>query len=102
MCSCKEFASYLKGRPFSKLFACKKLHYPRPKGDTLQESPTLISFFGSEGGNRPQGTTFKFEYLCELEIAFKSQGPLQGQHEKNQRPKISCHCPFKIIPELCL
>jgi hypothetical protein len=48
----------------------------------------------------PRGTTFKFEYLGELEIEIKNilgheSGVHMGLiHEKNQRAKISCYCTF--------
>jgi hypothetical protein len=49
-----------------------------------------------------RGTTFEFEYLGEFEIEIKnileheSGGHMGLIHEKNQRPKISCYCTFKI------
>jgi hypothetical protein len=51
----------------------------------------------------PRGTTFKFEFLGEFEIEFKNileheSGAHMGLiHEKNQRPKISCYCTFKVL-----
>ncbi len=50
----------------------------------------------------PRGTTFEFEYLGEFEIEINTileheSGAHMGLiHEKNQRPKISCYCTFKI------
>ncbi len=53
----------------------------------------------------PRRTTYKFEYLREFEPEFEivlgsesgaHMGPI---HEKNQRPKISCYCTFKCVPE---
>jgi hypothetical protein len=50
----------------------------------------------------PHGTTFDFEYLGEFEMEIKNiLGYELGAHmrliqEKNQRPKISCYCTFKV------
>jgi hypothetical protein len=50
----------------------------------------------------PRGTTFEFEYLSEFEKEIKNileheSGAHMGLiHEKNQRPKISCYCTFKV------
>ncbi len=47
-------------------------------------------------------TTFKFEYLREFEPEFENVlgyelGAHMGSiHEKNQGPKISCYCTFKV------
>jgi hypothetical protein len=46
-------------------------------------------------------SNFKFEYLGEIETEFEnilgqeSGGQVVSIHEKNQRSKISCYCPFK-------
>ncbi len=53
----------------------------------------------------PPGTTFKFEFLGEFEVEIKnileheSVAPMGLIHEKNQRPKISCYCTFKQVPD---
>jgi hypothetical protein len=50
----------------------------------------------------PRGTTFEFEYLGEFKIEIKtileheSRAHMGLIHEKNQRPKISCYCTFKV------
>jgi hypothetical protein len=52
-------------------------------------------------GIRPRGACFEFEYLREFETEFKnnlgydSVVDIGWIHEKNQRPEISCYCPFK-------
>jgi hypothetical protein len=50
----------------------------------------------------PRGTTFEFEYLGEFEMEIKNiwghelGAHMRLIHEKNQRPKISCYCTFKM------
>jgi hypothetical protein len=51
------------------------------------KSPLAKFFLGSLGYQTP-GNKFRIEYLREFETKFIDS-------EKNQRPKISCYCPFK-------
>ncbi len=50
----------------------------------------------------PRGTTFELEYLSEFEMEIKNilgyelGAHMRLIHEKNQRPKISCYCTFKV------
>jgi hypothetical protein len=79
-----------------------KLHYPRLIGSMLEEHLTLKMFFFLRG-MIPLRTTFEFEYLGEFEMEIKIiLGHESGAHmglffeKKNQRPKISCYCTFKL------
>jgi hypothetical protein len=78
-----------------------KLHYPRLIVAMFKEPPILKFFFVLQG-MIPGGTTFKFEFLGEFKVEIKNileheSGAHMGLiHEKNQGPKISCYCTFKL------
>jgi hypothetical protein len=90
----------LKGH-FSEIGYMYKLHYPRHIGFMLQEPP-IWKYLLSSAGCRPRRTTLKFEYLREFEPEFENVlgyelgAHLGSIHEKNQGPKISCYCTFKL------
>jgi hypothetical protein len=90
----------LKGH-FSKISCMYKLHYPRHIGFMLKEPP-ILNFFCFLRGPIPLRTMLKFKYLRELKPEFENVlgyelGAHMGSfHEKNQGPKISCYCTFKI------
>ncbi len=66
------------------------------------KSPLSTNFFCVPQGLIPRRTTFKFKYLREFEPEFENVlgyelGAHMGSiHEKNQGPKISCYCTFKL------
>jgi hypothetical protein len=84
---------------FSKSSACIS-YITQSIHDPCLKSPLALNFFVPPGIS-PRGTTFEVKYVREFETEFENilgyeKGAHMGSiHEKNQRPKISCYCPFK-------
>jgi hypothetical protein len=55
------------------------------------------------GVSYPGGTTFRYKYFHGFKTELKSilvcefRDYMGSIREKNQRPKISCYCPFKLL-----
>ncbi len=69
----------------------------------LKEPPIWKFILCSAGSDtRPRTTTLKFEYLREFEaelenvLGYELGAHMGSIHEKNQGPKISCYCTFKV------
>jgi hypothetical protein len=75
--SFKSLPFSLKGH-FLKMVCMYKLYYPRLIVSVLKEPPILKMFF----------------LFCGV-LEHESGAHMGLIHEKNQRPKISCYCPFK-------